>query len=486
MDGHSLKDKTIKGIGWSAVDSFLGNGITFLVGLVLARMLSPNEYGLIGITTIFITVFNAIIDSGFSSAVIRKKDVTDEDYNTMFLTNMLLSVLMFVILYIGAPAISLFFNRPELIDLTRVMGVILIINALSITQNTVLIKRIDFKTKTKASIISAIFSGVIGIGMAFWGFGVWSLVGQQISKQLTNTICLWLYNKWWPNLKFNIQSFRYMWGFGSKLLISGLIDNIWNQLYQVVVGKFYSPSTLGQYSKANEYASIFSISLNTIVGRVTYPVLAEIQEDRERLVNAYRKIIKTTMFVTAICLLSVGAIAEPLIFCLIGPQWQQAASFLPLICLTMSLYPLNSINLNMLKVQGRSDIFLWLEIVKKLIAIGPICLGIFVDIYWMLAGSVVTGIIAFFLNSFYSGKMLGYSSWMQLIDIAPSYGVAFMIAISVYFLKYLPFSYWVILPIQLIVGALVFLSVCKLTRSEEFQEIIGIAASYLKRNRKDD
>lgn len=471
MAEQSLKDKTVKGVGWSAVDSVLGQGITFIVGLVLARVLSPSEYGLIGITTIFITVFNAIIDSGFSQAVIRKKDASNDDYNTMFITNMVLSVIMFLVLFFCAPAIARFFERPELVSLTRVMGVVMIINALSITQNTVLTKRIDFKTKTKASLISAILSGVVGIGMAFMGYGVWALVGQQITKQFTNTVCLWIFNKWWPNFKFSHQSFKYMWGFGWKMLASSLLDTVWKELNQVVVGKFYSPATLGQYSRAKEYASIFSSNINSIVGRVSFPVLAEIQDDKARLVAAYRRIIKTTMFVTVVCMISMGAIAEPMIYCLIGPQWHQAATFLPLICIIMSLYPLHAINLNMLKVQGRSDLFLGLEIIKKIISIGPICLGIFVDIYWMLASSVVTGIIGFFLNSHYSGKFLGYSSWMQLKDIASSYGLAFLIALSVYFLKYLPLSYWVILPLQIVVGVGVFFAVCELTKMQEYEEV---------------
>ncbi len=481
MAEQSLKDKTVKGVGWSAADSFLSQGITFVVGLVLARLLSPSEYGLIGITAVFITVFNAIIDSGFSQAIIRKKEASNEDYNTMFITNMVLSVILFLILFFSAPAIACFFERPELISLTRVMGIVLIINALSITQNTVLTKRIDFKTKTKASLISAVLSGIVGIVMAFMGYGVWSLVGQQITKQLANTICLWIFNKWWPNFKFSVFSFKYMWGFGWKLLVSSLIDTTWNELYQVVVGKFYSPATLGQYSRSKEYASIFSVNLQSIVGRVTFPVLAEIQDDKERLVGAYRRIIKTTMFVTAVSMISMGAIAEPMIYCLIGPQWHQAATFLPLICINMSLRPLHATNLNMLKVQGRSDLFLKLEIIKKIIAIGPIALGIFVGIYWMLVGGVITGFFAFFLNSYYSGKMIGYSSWMQLKDVVPSYGLSFLIALSVYFLKYLPLSYWIILPMQIIVGICVFFLVCETRKMEEYVETKNMLLSMLNK-----
>lgn len=484
MAEQGLKDKTVKGVGWSAADAFLGRGITFVVGIVLARLLTPSEYGLIGITTIFVSVLDAIVDSGFSQALIRKKDATKDDYNTMFITNMVLSVLMFFALFFSAPAIARFFDRPELVNLTRVMGSMLIINALSITQNTVLIKRIDFKTKTRASVISAILSGIIGICMAFMGFGVWALVGQQLSKQFINTICLWIFNKWWPNFSFSKQSFNYMWGFGWKMLASSLLNNIWRQLYQVVVGKFYSPATLGQYSKAKEYSTIFSANIDLIVNRVSYPVLSEIQDDKSRLTGAYRKIIKTTMFVTAVCMISMGAVAEPLIYCLIGPQWHEAATYLPLICLSMSLYPLHSINLNMLKVQGRSDLYFVLEVIKKIIAIGPICIGIFIDIYWMVAASVVTGIIAFFLNSHYSGKLIGYSSWMQIKDIAPSYGLSILIALSVYFLKYLAISYWVILPIQIIVGTIMFFVVCKVSKNEEYVQVKEMVMTFIGKLKK--
>lgn len=479
MAEQSLKDKTVKGTFWSAADAFLGQGVTFIVGLVLARILSPAEYGLIGICTIFTTILTSIVDSGFPNAIIRKKNATDDDYNTMFITNMVASIAFFMLLFFCAPLIARFFARPELVDLLRAMGLILIFQALSITQVTILTKRIDFKTKTKASLISAILSGVIGITMAFTGFGVWSLVGQQLSKQLLYTICLWALNKWWPSFNFSKESFRYMWGFGWKLILSGLLSNIWNQLYQAVVGKFYSPATLGQYTRAKEYANIFSSNLTTIIQRVSYPILSEIQDDKARMVSAYRNIIKVTMFVTAVTMISLGAIAEPLIYCLIGEQWHEAATYLPLICIAMSMYPLQSINLNMLQIQGRSDIYLYLEIIKKIIAVGPILLGIFVNIYWMLIGVVIQSIISFFLNSYYTGRSLQYSSWRQLLDVAPSYGVALVIAVSVYFLKYLPLSMWIILPAQLLVGALVFLILNERLRLEEYLNVKAIVIEFL-------
>ncbi len=486
MAEQSLKDKTVKGTIWSATDAFLAQGVTFAVGIVLARMLSPEEYGLIGIVTIFTTIMAGIVDSGFSNSLIRKLEVSDDDYCTLFFVNLGISVLMYSIFWVGAPVIAYFFERAQLVSLCRVMGLILIIQAFSIVQYTILSRRIDFKTKAKANVVSAILSGIVGVAMAYMGFGVWSLVAQQVSRQLFYTAGLWLCNHWWPRLKFSFKSLKYMWGFGWKMLVSGLLNNIWGELYQIVVGKCYSPATLGQYTRSKQYASLLSSNLTSVVQRVTFPVLAQIQDDTTRMVVAYRKVIKTTMFVTAVSMIFMGAIAEPLIYCLIGPQWLEAAAYLPLICISMSLYPLHAINLNMLQVQNRTDIFLYIEIAKKIIAFGPLCMGIFINIYWMLVGSIVAGFISFFLNSYYTGKKLEYSSWMQLKDVAPSYGVAFVIAFFVFFIKYLPLSYWIVLPIQIAVGVGVFLLLNEKLQLAEYKDLKGILGEYIGKllNRK--
>ena len=483
MQQESLKNKTIKGVGWSAADALLGQGVTFIVGLVLARLLSPDEYGLIGICLIFTTVLNGIVDSGFSNALIRKKDVTDEDYNTMFTTNMAISIVLYVLLFISAPFVSDFFYRVELIALVRVTGLVLFFNALSITQVTILTKNIDFKTKTKASLVSAIISGVIGIAMAFMGYGVWSLVAQQLSKQLLYTLCLWVLSKWWPKFTFYKDSFKYMWGFGWKLLASGILNNVWNQLYQVVIGRCYTSSTLGHYTRANEYASIFSSNLTLIVQRVSYPVLAEIQDDKERMVQGYRKVIKVTMFVTAVCMISLGAVSEPLIYTLIGTKWHEAATYLPLICISMSLYPLHAINLNILQVLGRSDIFLYLEILKKIVGIVPIVIGIFCGIYYMLLASILTGVISLYLNTWYTGKTLNYSFWKQLRDITPSYFTALVIALAVYFLKYLSLPYYIVLMLQIIVGIVACITISEIFKFDEYKELKTIVIKLVNRKK---
>lgn len=481
MAKQSLKNKTIKGIGWSAADNIIQHLVTFVVGIVLARLLSPEDYGLLGIIAIFTAVCQTLINGGFSSALIRKIDATDNDYNTVFIVNLIMSLLLYGVIFICAPLIAEFFKREELVALTRVLSMGMIIGALAIVQQTRLTKRIDFKTQTKISFTAAIISGVIGITMAIMGFGVWSLVAQQLSSRVIRTTLLWVVNKWIPQLRFSSESFHNLFGFGWKMMLSGLLDTVWKELYQLVVGKFYSPATLGQYTRSKHFSALFSSNITSVIQRVTYPVLSNIQDDKERMIAAYRKIIKTTIFVTAISMFFLGAISEPLLYCLIGPKWHEAAIYLPLICITGSFYPLHAINLNMLQVQGRSDLFLGLEIIKKTIGVVPLLVCIYYGVMSMLYCSILTSVINFFLNSHYSGKLIGYSSWLQIKDIAPSYAIAILIALSVYFLKYLCFSFWIVLPLQLFLGIIVFFLICQIIKKEEFQEIKEIVGSYLKK-----
>lgn len=481
MTEQGLKDKTVRGVGWSAIDNVAQYAVSFIVSIVLARLLSPEDYGLLGLVAIFTAVCTALINGGFGSALIRKKEVTEDDYNTAFVVNLVMSLFLYVVIFFCAPLIARFFGRDELIALTRVSSLGMIIGALSLVQQTRLTKRIDFKTQTKVTLIASISSGVIGIVMAVLGFGVWALVAQGLSSQLFRTVFLWVFNKWVPGLRFSKKSFSELFGFGWKLMVSGVLDTVWKELYQVVVGKFYSPATLGQYTRAKGFSQLFSSNLTAVIQRVTFPVLSDIQDDNTRMVNAYRRIIKTTMFITAISMFFLGAVSEPLLYCLIGPKWHEAATYLPLICIAGSLYPLHAINLNMLQVQGRSDLFLILEIVKKIIALGPLFVGAFVGIMPMLYTNLLTGIIAYFLNSYYTGKKLGYTSWMQIKDIAPSYGIAFTIAISVWFLKYLPISNWVILPIQIVVGLSVFIVLCNITQLEEYKETKNLVKPFFNK-----
>jgi len=480
MCEENLKNRTIKGFGWNFLDNVLNRGISFVVGIVLARLISPSEYGLIGIVLIFIAVFNSIVESGLGTALIRKNDCTEDDYNTVFHTNLILSVILFFVFYVCSPLIADFFNEPQLNLLGKVMGCVLIINALSIIQNTILLKKLDFKGKMFISMGSSLTSGVIGITMAYKGYAIWSLVGQQISRQGVYTLLLWIYNHWLPKLVFSWKSFKELFGFGSKLLAAGIIDTTWNQIYQVVIGKFYAPATLGYYTKANEFGSIFSSNLTSVVQSVSFPALSKIQDDLIRLKRGYQKVIKTTMLITFTLMLGMAAVAEPMIRVLIGDKWLPCVPFLQIVCFQMFLYPLHAINLSLLLVRGRSDLFLKIQILKKFIAVIPILLGIFVGIYWMLIGSVITGITAYYINAYYSKPLLNYSISEQVKDILPSFAVSLCMAMSVYSISYLPVKPIIVLCIQIGVGAILQITLCEIFRLSEYLELKSIVLNAIK------
>ena len=481
MEEESLKNKTVKGTIWSGIDNVVQMGVTFIVSIVLARLLTPDDYGLLGIILIFTSICTALINAGLTTALIRKADVDDNDYNTLFIANMGLSIFFYLCIFFCSPLIADFFYRAELVDLIRVTSLGIVIGAFSLVQQTQLTKRIDFKTQTIITIAASLSSGIVGITMALMDFGVWSLVAQTLSAQIVRTLMLLFFEKWRPKFRFSSKSFHELFGFGWKMMLSALLDSAWKEINQVVVGKFYLPATLGQYTRATQFSQLFSSNLTGVIQRVTYPVLSNIQDDRDRMLAAYRRIIKVTMFVSAVSMFFLGAIAEPLLYCLIGEKWHEAATYLPLICIAGSTYPLHAINLNMLQVQGRSDLFLKLEIIKKFVSAGPLIIGAVVGIMPMLYATLISTIINYFLNSHYSGKLLGYTSWMQLRDVSSSYLMAVLLSLSVFFFKYLPFSYWIILPVQIVAGICVFFLLCRLISSSEYDDLKGMIMPYIKK-----
>ena len=480
---ESLKNKTVKGVGWSFIDNLSSSGVSFLVGLVLARLLTPSEYGIMAILTIFIAVSNSIVDSGFSNALIRKTDAKRVDYNTVFLFNLVVSGLLYIVLFFAAPAISVFFKEPLLVEVMRVIGWVLVINALGIIPRTLFVKDVNFKTQTKVSLIASVSSGVLGIGMALAGMGVWSLVGQQLSRQLLNTLFLWIYCTWRPIWEFSLQSFRELFGFGSKLLLSGLLDTVFKEIYSLVIGRCYTSAQLGQYTRASQFNQIFSSNLTTVVQRVSYPVLSSIQDESERLREAYRKVIKSTMLITFACMLGLAAVAKPLIILLIGEKWLPAVGFLQIICFSGMLYPLHAINLNILQVKGRSDLFLRLEIIKKIIAVCPLVLGVLFSIEYMLWGSVCTSFIAYFLNSYYSANLINYPTREQIKDILPTFLVSFVTAAAMWSLTLLSLFNWLLLPLQCLLGIILAILIYERLHLPEYVEVKQLAFSLLRRKK---
>ena len=477
----SLKGKTIHGVIWSLIDNVSSSGVIFFVGIILARLLTPEEYGVMAMVSIFIAISNSIIDSGFSSALIRKVKVKPIEYNTVFYFNLLISLLLYICLFFISPFIALFFREPILCEVMRVIGLILIINALSIIPYTIFVREINFKTQTIISLIASVGSGVIGVWMAFSGQGVWSLVGQQLGRQCLNTLFLWFFCHWKPTVSFSMTAFKEMFGFGSKLLLSGLLDTIYKDIYYIVIGRCFSSSILGQYTRAKQFSMVFSTNLTTVVQRVSFPVLSSIQDDSIRLREAYRKVIKSTMLVSFACMLGLAAIAKPLLILLISDKWLPAVYFLQIVCFSNMLYPLHAINLNILKVKGRSDVFLKLEVIKKVLAIFPILVGVYLGIEMMLWGSVIISVISYFLNAYYSASLINYSVYEQLKDIFPSFIVSLGVGFLMWSISLLSISYYLMLIIQLSTGFILAYLIYNWLRLDEFLEIKSIANNYVKK-----
>lgn len=480
----NLKEKTIKGLSWSFIDNIAGSGITFLVGIILARILSPSEFGVIGILSIFLAVSNTIIDCGFSNALVRKIDVTDKDYNTVFYVSVVLGILLFLFNFSLAPFISQYFKQPILIPLTRVLSLVLIINSFSIIPKTIFVKKVDFKSQAVISTVSSLSSGIIGIIMASKDFGVWSLVAQILSRQFIYTLFLWIKSSWFAKKEFSIESLRDLFAFSSKLMVSGVIDTIYTNISQIVIGRVYSANQLGQYTRAQQFQSIFSSNLTSVIQRVTYPILSEIQNDENYLKDIFRRIVKMTMLITFFLMFGLAAISKPLIVNLIGIKWENAANYLFILCLTGSLYPLHSLNLNILQIKGRSDIFLNLEIVKKIIGIVPILMGIYISIGSMLWGILVISVISYILNAYYSGRLIDYNIDEQTKDVLPFFIISFLTSSIVWLISFRFGNKLSVLFIQIFALICITFVLYKISKNQEFLDIYYSLRTKIKKNEK--
>ena len=415
---ESLKKKTIKGTLWTGMERFWVQGVQFLVMLVVARILSPKDYGLIGMLAIFIHVSQSLVESGFSQALIRKKDRTELDNNTIFYFNNVMSLFIYAILYLIAPYVASFYNEPLLCPVMRVFSLVVIINSFNIVQRALFSIHLDFKKTAHAAMSSALISGVAAIYMAKKGFGVWTLVYQQIIFGIVSTTVLWYYSTWRPKWVYSWKSFKEMFAFGFNLLISGLIDTVYKNLYTIVIGKVFNATSLGYYSRADHYAQLPASNFNAVFLRVTYPVLCKMQDDENRLRENYRKLLRVSAFVIFPIMCGLAGAAYPSVVMLIGKKWAYASVLLVPICLAKMWYPIHAINLNLLKVKGRSDLFLNLEIIKKILGVIIIFASIPFGLLFMCYSQIVSSLIALSINTYYTGKMIHLGFWKQMKDIS--------------------------------------------------------------------
>ena len=375
-----------------------------------------------------------------------------------------------------------FFNEPVLSEIVIAISLTLIIESFSIVQRTVLNRDIDIKTQTKISVSSGLIAGVISIFMAMNGWGIWSLVWRTLIISILSTSGFWMMGKWKPTFQFSILSFKELFSFGSKLMLSGLLNNAFQNIYSVVIGKFFSAKDLGYFTRANNFSNLPSENLASIVQRVSYPVLSKIKDDPDRLSKGYRKLITVTMFISFSCMFTMAAVADSLILTLLGEKWIPSIHILQLLCFSSVLYPLHALNLNVINVAGRSDIFLFLEIIKKVMIVPVIMIGIFYSIEWMLAARIATDVASYFLNSYYSDRMISYSTAMQIRDLAPIFALTILSGISAYFIGgILPVPIQAVFAIQLIFSAIFILSFSEMFKLESYLELKTIIINKIRK-----
>ena len=445
----SVKQETLSGVKWTAIEKFSVQGIQFLLGLIMARLLSPSDYGTVGMLAIFFAVSQTFIDSGFGNALVRKIDRTETDFSTVFYFNIVVSVACYILLFTIAPWVGSFFNMSILCPILRVQSINLILNSMMGIQVAKLTIDINFKALAKRSLWSSIVSGVFGIILAYNGFGVWALVYQSILSTFINLVFIWIYCKWKPRREFSWQSFRELFSYGSNLLLSGLLNTIYVNLTPIIIGKYFSPRDLGFYSRGTHLARYPGDNINGVLQRVTFPVFAKLQNDDEHLIHAYRKYISiTSMCIFYGCVL-MASIGKPLVLLLLSSKWAEAIIYLQIFSFSIMFDHINSINLNLLQVKGRSDLFLRLEIIKKTISTIILFASIPFGVIGICISKVIYTQIAVFINTYYTGKLfhLGYID--QFRDFGGYLILSIIACVPAYLLTFLDIPYIV----TLILGA---------------------------------
>ena len=451
----SLKKKALKGFSWTFFQLFSNQLISFFVSIILARLLLPEEFGLIGMVVIFIALSETLINSGLSYSLIRSENLDEEDYSTVFFFNLLVSLIVYIVIFFLAPYIASFYNQEILTKLIRVYSITFIINAFSTVQTARLTKIMDFKTQMKVSLPSLVIGSSIGIYMAYNGFGVWSLVWNIIIQSLLSSIQLWFWTNWKPTFVFNIEKFKYHFNFGFKLMLSSVLDVVFKNSYAIIIGKYYTASDVGYYNRAESFQMLPVKSLSMVVSKVTFPLFAEIQDDNSKLKDVYKRIMQMVIFIITPCLILMSVLAEPLFTFVFTEKWLPSVPYFQILCVNGILYPLHSYNLQILNVKGRSDLFLRLEVIKKIIMAIVILISFNFGIYGLLYGSILSSIICFFINSYYSGKFLDYSSFNQIKDFSPIILIGLITGFTIYHIDQYFVTYMISDIVRLFLGSII-------------------------------
>jgi len=481
----SLTTKTVSGIFWNGIQKFSTLGIQLLITIVIARILSPEDYGLIGMLSIFTALGIVILDSGFGQALIRKQDATDTDYSTIFFLQIILGLVIYAILFSLSPLIAEFYNTPRLENIAKIIFLVFPLNSLGLIHSTLLKKQLRFKSYAKTTIISSLISGIIGIVLAYNGMGVWTLVIQMLSQTLLLNVFVWFIIKWKPAFKFNYLSIKEIAPFSLSLLGIGIIKIIARNIYTLLIGKFYPLNEVGFYNQAKRFEEIPTQSITGIIQNVSYPVLSTKQTDDIKLRLGYRKIITQTMFIITPLMLILLASADNLFYVLLTEKWMPAVPYFRLLCIFGLLYPLHSINENILKVKGKGKKLVILEVIKNVFLFVSILITLKMNVAALLIGSILTSLISVLINMHYCGKEIEYSTFDQIKDIAPIAFVSILASFLTWIISFVEMNVYLLLTIQLLTGTLVFIILSSFFKLESFRIMKNIVNTKFRKNRSD-
>lgn len=479
-----MRKKTIAALKWSFAGTVGTQAIQFIISIVLARLLVPSEFGLIAMLSLFLALAASMLDSGFGSALIQKQSISRQDESSVFYFNIAVSLLMFGSLWAAAPPIARFFGEPALTPLCRFLGLNLVINSFGLVQGVLLIKRLDFKTQSQVAMAACVISGLLGVTMAWQGCGVWSLAAQALAYNVVRVLLYWLLNPWRPAAVFSLASLKSMFPFGSRLLFSGLLNTVFENSYQLVIGKLYSKNDLGFYTRGLSTQRLPVSLITTILSQVAFPAFSSIQDDRPRLKSAYRKTIVFAGFLTFPVMLGLLAVARPLFLLLFGAKWAPSIGYFEILCLAGMLLPLHALNLNVLMAIGRSDIFFRLEIIKKVVVGVALLSTLRLGIQAMVWGQVASSILCLAVNTYYSGILIAYPLREQLRDVLPGFLLSGVMAAAVYGLSIgVGGSLMFKIPLLILAGALIYITGSAAMRLAPFFELKALAGgrlAYLK------
>lgn len=474
MEDKNLSKKVMSGLVWKFGERFTAQIVTFVITVVLARILMPSDYGAISLMMVFISIADVFVTSGFGNSLIQKKNADNKDFSSVFFFNIIFSIVIYFILFFSAPAISRFYKMPIICPTLRVLALRIIIAAVNSVQQAYVSRNMLFKRFFWSTLFGTVLSGIVGIIMAYQGFGIWAIVGQYLTNTCVDTVVLWVTVKWRPEKYFSFKNIKALISYGWKLLISGLLDTGYNQLRSLVIGKKYSSADLAQYNKGQQFPQLITTNINASISSVLFPAMSKYQDNMQNVKNITRRAIKTSSYIIWPLMVGLAVVAEPLITVMLTSKWLPCVPFLWIACFIYGLWPIQTANLEAMKAIGRSDLFLKLEIVKKSVGIIILIISMQYGVMAIALSQIVAIIINSLVNAFPNRKLLKYGYIEQLKDMMPSFLIAVLMGAVIYPIKFAIHNNFLLIILQVLIGIPVYILLTKLFKIDNLDYLLGV------------